>query len=173
MTKKARIIVLDLDHTMTCGKNKHVRPGLEDFLQFCFEEASHVIVWTAANEWWCDVAMNELIMPVVRSIQERAGGNTAAAYDFSAIYCDDKCDYVRDPVTNVHEAVKKLDNITNRDHPCFFGVDDARIILIDDNPIHCAYNDAGSVILVPQYRGGDTDTALTLVKERIIDAFSL
>lgn len=138
----ALTVVFDLDYTLTDGKNEALRPYAEDLLEDAFSEAAHVVLWTASKRAWCEDAHARLLDAALARVSRRL---------FNV-----PCTWTR-VLTREHcatswsgRSTKPLEFLWTSANVEHFipGIDPARVVLIDDSPIHCAYNAPDSVILV-------------------------
>ena len=149
-------IILDMDGTLVGIDNNMkpiIRPFLEEFLVFCFQNFKSVSVWTAANIEWFDVVNEKIFQPILDKYK----------LSFRFVWDYNKCTKMRN---NTYESryIKQLEKVWDK----FLDMNKDNTVIIDDNKITCMDNPENAII-IPSYDPEDKteDLELKLMKWKL------
>ncbi len=137
-------VAFDIDGTLIDEMTELLRPDMQTFIDFCFDNFNSVNIWTAASKEWCH--------EVIRMLQPYTAGR-----HFSTIFCGDRCIGRVDHHEDGYYTIRKICKSTTTRH---------NTIIVDDTPSTFSRNYANAVyIKTYSSRLADTDRELL----RVID----
>lgn len=120
------------------GLHIYKRPGLDEFLQFCFTNFQHVGLWTHSGEEW----VNEVLSHVL-TIPDRS--------DWSFIYTGKRATRVQQrPAledSNGNRYIKDLKKVFRRKDLRAMGFEKYNTIIVEDTPENCIRNFGNAIYI--------------------------
>lgn len=122
------------------GLHIYKRPGLDEFLQFCFTKFQHVGLWTHSGEEW----VNEVLSHVI-TIPDRS--------DWSFIYTGKRatrvCNERGVEGNSGHRYIKDLKKVFKRKDLRAMGFEKHNTIIVEDTPENCVRNYGNAIYVTP------------------------
>jgi len=153
-------IVLDMDQTLIDGwylQKVTPRPHLKTFLKWCFENFTHVSIWTAASRDWYNYVYNAVFKNILDEINA----------EFHFVFTSEKCNNVwkysewhGHSIRWTEKRVRKLHRYKSLKY-INYNIDNT--IIIDDNPSTFNCNYGNGIHISPfkdHIKGWDTDEEL-------------
>lgn len=154
-------LILDLDETLISAislDKSLARPGLNDFLDFCFANFQSVSIWTASSkDWW-----------LLNYSQH------FSKYTFDMVLTGERCSHKWNYLTNGHEnptydPYKPLRKLWRRN----FGMTCHNTLIVDDEPFN-SWKNYGNALNIHPFNGDKNDQELKRIQtalEQIIIQF--
>lgn len=130
-----------------CGKrlaNLHIykRPGLDDFLEFCFDNFANVGLWTHSGKEWVDEVLTNVI-------------ETTSRYNWSFIFTGERatrvaCEQGAAQLSAEMTYPKDLKKVYRRKDLRAMGFERYNTIIVEDTPGNC-WRNYGNAIYVSSY----------------------
>ena len=164
-------IVLDMDQTLIDGQYflkpelsfVTPRPHLETFLKWCFENFTHVSIWTAANRIWYDFVYENCL----KNILSKISNTHNISREFHFVFTSDKCNcvwkYSEWHGQSVKSTVKRLRKLHRYKSQKYKNYHIDNTIIIDDNPRTYIFNYGNGIPITAfetYHRNWDEDTQL-------------
>lgn len=157
-------IVLDMDGTLIDSHEQSIytRPGLQDFLWFCFKHFETVGIWTMASEGWFQTVNKTAFQPLIADINKHCG----TTYQFHFVYTRNRGttkfirkNYTLDPpLAYSIKPLRKLWRQKQQPHTKY------NTIIVDDIPINAIENYGNAIYVHSWDRADECDMELFLLK---------